>query len=38
MKAKTAQGPAPTALEIADSLEAHARKLQWLADILRGKM
>lgn len=29
--------PAPTASQIADSCEAEAKKLQGLADILRGK-
>lgn len=30
--------PAPTALEIADSFEAEAKRLQGVADILRGKV
>jgi hypothetical protein len=29
--------PAPTALQIADSFETEAKKLQGVADILRGK-
>lgn len=29
--------PAPTADQIADSIEAEAKKLQGIADILRGK-